>query len=231
MHWDAPLIPGRLVRRYKRFLADVALADGTVVTAHCPNTGSMAGCQDPGRPVLLSEATTPGRKLAYTWELIDVDGTWVGINTARANGLVAEALEAGRIPELAGFHTLRREVPYGERSRIDLLLDGPEGPTYVEVKNTTLAEGETARFPDAVTERGTKHMGELARVVRKGARAAVVFLVHRGDTTRFSPADAIDPVYGKALRAAARAGVMVLPYRAVAGPDGVEVTCRLPAAL
>jgi sugar fermentation stimulation protein A len=231
MRWDPPLIPGRLVRRYKRFLADVELDGGGTVTAHCANTGSMLGCKEPGSRVLLSAAATPGRKLPYTWELVEVGGTWVGINTARANGLVAEAVEAGRIPELAGHDGLRREVPYGENSRIDLLLTGPDGPTYVEVKNTTLAEDGVARFPDAVTTRGQKHMRELAKVVKDGARAAVVFLVHRGDAERFAPADAIDPAYGAALREAARAGVAVLPYRAVAGPEGVEVTARLPAAL
>jgi sugar fermentation stimulation protein A len=231
MPWDAPLIPGRLVRRYKRFLADVELDGGTVVTAHCANTGSMAGCALPGSRVLLSRSTNPARKLAYTWELVEVDGTWVGINTARANGVVAEALQSGRIPELAGFSALRREVPYGRNSRIDLLLEGPDGPTHVEVKNTTLAEGGLARFPDAVTTRGAKHMDELAAVARGGGRAAVVFLVHRADARRFAPADAIDPAYGQALRRAARAGVMVLPYGAQAGPDGVEVTRRLPAAL
>jgi len=229
--WDAPLLAGRLVRRYKRFLADVELADGTVVTAHCANTGSMAGCAAPGSRVLLSESTNPARKLAYTWELVAVGDTWVGINTARANGVVAEALEAGRIPELAGFESIRREVPYGRNSRIDLLLDGPDGPTHVEVKNTTLAEGGLARFPDAVTARGTKHMDELAQVVKGGGRAAVVFLVHRDDARRFAPADSIDPVYGQALRRAAQAGVMVLPYGAHAGPEGVQVTERLPAAL
>lgn len=231
VQWESPLIPGRLVRRYKRFLADVELNGGGIVTAHCANTGSMAGCAVPGSRVLLSEARTPGRKLPYTWELVEVGDTWVGINTARANGVVAEALQGGRIPELAGFTGLRREVPYGRNSRIDLLLEGPDGPTHVEVKNTTLAEGDLARFPDAVTARGAKHMDELARVAGDGGRAAVVFLVHRSDARRFAPADAIDPAYGKALRRAAAAGVMVLPYGAHAGPDGVHVTERLPASL
>jgi len=231
MQWPAPLVPGRLVRRYKRFLADVTLEDGTTVTAHCANTGSMLGCAEPGSPVLLSEAENPARKLRYTWELVRVGPTWVGINTARANGIVAEAVRAGRVPELAGHSEFRREVPYGKNSRIDLLLTGGPGPTYVEVKNTTLAFGGTARFPDAVTERGRKHMEELARMVRGGAQAAVVFLVHRDDARRFCPADDIDPAYGKALRRAAKAGVMVLPYGASAGPDGVRVLGRLETVL
>lgn len=229
MDWPAPLVPGRLIRRYKRFLADVTLDDGTTVTAHCANTGSMLGCAEPGSAVLLSEATNPARKLRYTWELVRVGRTWVGINTARANAIVAEAVQAGRIAELAGHTGLRREVPYGRNSRIDIFLTGGPGPTYVEVKNTTLADGGTARFPDAVTARGQKHMAELARVVRSGARAAVVFLVHRDDARRFTPADDIDPDYGKALRRAAKAGVMVLPYGTSAGPDGVRVLGRLEA--
>jgi sugar fermentation stimulation protein A len=229
MQWPSPLVPGRLLRRYKRFLADVALKDGTTVTAHCANTGSMLGCDRPGSPVLLSEASNPARKLRYTWELVRVGPTWVGINTARANAIVAEAVTGGRIPELAGHTGLRREVPYGKNSRVDLLLTGGPGPTYVEVKNATLADGRTARFPDAVTERGRKHMGELARMVRAGNRAAVVFLVHRDDARLFCPADDIDPAYGKALRGAAKAGVMVLPYGASAGPEGVRITGRLEA--
>jgi len=231
LDWPSPLIPGRLVRRYKRFLADVTLEDGTTVTAHCANTGSMLGCDRPGSRVLLSEANNPARKLRYTWELVRVGRAWVGINTARANGIVAEAVQAGQIPELTGHTDLRREVPYGKNSRIDILLTGGPGPTYVEVKNTTLAEGGTARFPDAVTERGRKHMEELARVVRGGAKAAVVFLVHRSDARRFCPADDIDPAYGKALRRAATAGVMVLPYGASAGAEGVRVLGRLEAVL
>lgn len=231
MPWPSPLVPGRLVRRYQRFLADVVLDDGTPVTAHCANTGSMLGCDRPGSPVLLSAATNPARKLRYTWELVRVGPTWVGINTARANAIVAEAVTRGRIPELAGHTALRREVPYGKNSRVDLLLTGGPGPTWVEVKNTTLVDGATARFPDAVTLRGRKHMGELARMVRAGNRAAVVFLVHRDDARRFCPADAIDPAYGKALRRAAEAGVMVLPYGVSAGPDGVRVLGRLEAVL
>jgi sugar fermentation stimulation protein A len=231
MDWPSPLVSGRLIRRYKRFLADVVLEDGTTVTAHCANTGSMLGCAEPGSEVLLSEAQNPARKLRYTWELVRVGTTWVGINTARANPIVAEAVLADRIPELAGHTDLKREVPYGKNSRIDLLLTGGPGPTYVEVKNTTLAFGGTARFPDAVTLRGRKHMGELAKVVRAGARAAVVFLVHRGDARRFCPADDIDPDYGKALRMAAQAGVMVLPYATSTGPDGVRVLGRLEAVL
>ncbi len=235
MHWSpppsTPLIEGRLLRRYKRFMADIELADGTVVTAHCANTGSMKGCRPEGAPVLISPATDPKRKLKYTWELVNINGTWVGINTARPNRIVEAAIEDGTITELTPFDTLKREVKYGTNSRIDILLTHDGVKTYVEVKNTTLAEDGLARFPDSVSERGTKHMRELARVVQQGHRAAVVFLVHRDDCTAFAPADEIDPEYGKALRAAARAGVMVLPYRAQCGADGVTVQNRLPARL
>jgi len=227
MDWPT-LIPGTLIKRYKRFLADVELADGTVVTAHCANTGSMLGCKEVGSPVMLSPADSPTRKLRYTWELVRVGEAWVGINTSRPNRIVEEAIKTGRIPELLPYTRLRREVKYGTGSRIDLLLETDTTPIYVEVKNTTLAEGRLARFPDSVTTRGQKHMAELAKVVREGARAAVVFLVHREDVDHFSPADAIDPDYGKALRAAADQGVQVLPYQATVSPERVEVVRRLP---
>ena len=231
MHWPTPLIEGKLLRRYKRFMADIELADGSVVTAHCANTGSMKGCRPEGAPVLISPASDPKRKLKYTWELVNIDGTWVGINTARPNRIVEAAIEDGTITELNPFDHLKREVKYGTNSRIDILLTHNDVKTYVEVKNTTLAEDGLARFPDSVSERGTKHMRELAQVVKQGHRAAVVFLVHRDDCSAFAPADDIDPEYGKALRAAAKAGVMVLPYRARCSADGVQVLNRLPARL
>ncbi|MBI5137540.1 MAG: DNA/RNA nuclease SfsA [Nitrospirae bacterium] len=235
MRWPEPLIEGTLVRRYQRFLADVRLGNGEVVTAHCVNTGSMLGCRPEGAPVLISRAGNPGRKLQYTWELVRVDGatgpTWVGVNTGRANAIVAEAIEGGAIPELMPFGTLRREVKYGASSRIDILLESGGQKTYVEVKNTTLADGATARFPDSVSVRGAKHMRELAAMVEQGHRAAVVFLVQRGDSECFAPADHIDPAYGAALREAAAAGVLVLPCQAQCGPEGVVVTRRLEARL
>jgi len=230
--WPAPLLTGTLQRRYKRFLADVTLADGTTVTAHSANTGSMKGCSDPGSLVLLSESDNPTRKLRYTWEAVQCAGTWVGIHTGRANGIVEAAIRAGAIPQLADHGAIRREVKYGERSRVDLLLEPAQGtPIYVEVKNTTLAEHGTGRFPDSVTERGTRHMRELAGMVAQGARAAVVFLVHRGDCHRFAPADQIDPAYGEALRAAASDGVMVLPLGVTVTPHGVAARGVLPVDL
>jgi len=164
-----PLIPGRLIKRYKRFLADIELADGSLVTAHCPNSGSMLGCNLPGSPVMLSVSPNPNRKLAHTWELVQVDGYWVGLNTMLPNRLAEEAILDGTIAELQGYPRLRREVPYGsERSRIDILLEGDQGRCFVEVKNVTLVKHGRALFPDAVTERGQKHLRELMEVVRNG---------------------------------------------------------------
>lgn len=207
------------------------LADGQLVVAHCPNTGSMKGCAEAGSRVYLSASTNPKRKLAYTWELVEANGCWVGIHTGRANGVVEHAIRAGQIPELSGYETIRREVKYGKNSRIDLLLETGTRRTWVEVKNTTLEQNGTARFPDSVTERGKKHMHELANMVKGGDQAAVVFLVHRADCDRFTPADDIDPAYGIALREAARAGVKLLPYQASVTPAGVTVERLLPVAL
>lgn len=208
-----PLAEGRLIRRYKRFLADVALTDGSVVTAHCPNTGAMLGCQAPGSPVWLSAADRPGRKLAWTWELVEAaPGVKVGIHTGRSNGLVREAVEGHWPPALAGYSDIRAEVAYGRGSRIDLLLSAPDRPPcYLEVKNVTAAaEGGVALFPDAVTVRGARHLDELAAQVAAGCRAVLVFCVQREDVAEVRPADAIDPHYGRRLRAALAAGVEVL---------------------
>jgi sugar fermentation stimulation protein A len=227
-----PLYPGRLIRRYQRFLADVELEDGSIVTAHCPNSGSMKGCNLPGSPVLLSTSDKPGRRLKYTWELVLVGGDWVGINTGLPNRLVREAVENGVIRELRGYPSIRPEVRYGEeRSRIDLLLEGPTGLCYVEVKNVTLVEGNMALFPDAVTTRGQKHLRELMEMVRQGHRGVIFFVVQRGDGESVAPADAIDPEYGRLLRLAAGKGVEILAYRANVTPAEISLTHRLPVVL
>lgn len=208
-----PLIRGTLVNRYKRFLADVQLDDGRTVTAHCPNSGSMRACCEPGRPVYLSCHDNPRRKLKYTWELIDMPASLVGVNTQIPNRLTAAAIAAGDVPELSGYASVRREVKVGDHSRIDILLTGPERrDCYVEVKNCTLVEDGLATFPDAVTVRGQKHLGELQSLVAEGFRCAMFFLVQRMDATRFAPADPIDPAYGEKLRRAAEGGVEVLVY-------------------
>ncbi|KZL15008.1 DNA/RNA nuclease SfsA [Pseudovibrio sp. Ad37] len=212
MRFDVPLVTGRLIKRYKRFLADVTLDDGGAeITAHCANSGSMMGLKDPGIKVWLTPNNDPKRKLKYSWEMLEIDGAMVGINTSRPNGLVEEAIEAGRIPELVGYEKLRREVKYGKNSRIDILLEG-EGDkrTYVEVKNVTLArENGVAEFPDAVTVRGAKHLDELADMVREGHRSAMVFLIQRDDCDALVLARDIDPKYGEAFDAAVKAGVEV----------------------
>lgn len=222
-----PLIPGTLVRRYKRFLADVLLEDGNAVTVHCPNSGSMKGCAHPGSHVFISRSANPGRQYPFTWELVEADGFWAGINTGLPNRLVREAIENGTVPELQGYDTIRPEVAYGERSRIDLLLESPGRRCFVEVKNVTLVENGLALFPDAVTTRGQKHLNELMRVVREGDRAVIFFTVQRGDGNSVSPADAIDPEYGRLLRLAMKSGVEALAYRALVTPQEIRLTERL----
>lgn len=224
------LVSGILLRRYQRFLADVQLASGEVVTAHCPNTGSMKGCNLPGSPVLLSVSDRPGRKYPHTWELV-FSGGWIGINTALPNRLVEEAIGNGTITELQGYPLLRREVPYGTNSRVDLLLDGDRGRCYIEVKNVTLVEGGRALFPDAVTLRGQKHLCELEEVVRRGDRGVIFFVVQRGDADSVAPADAIDPEYGRLLRRAVTFGVEALAYRAEVTPGAITVRERLAVCL
>ena len=229
MRFPAPLLEGRLLRRYQRFLADVDTAAG-ILTAHCPNTGSMQGCAEPGMRVWLSPATNPARKLAWTWELVEaLPGVVVGMHTGRSNALVREAIEAGRVPELAGYPAIRPEVKYGEGSRIDLLLTAPGRPDcYVEVKNVTAAvAGRIGYFPDAVTTRGTKHLREMSAMVASGHRAVLVFCVQRGDVECVRPADHIDPVYGRTLREALAAGVEVIALGATVSPAGIELERRL----
>jgi sugar fermentation stimulation protein A len=233
MQIGLPTIEGRLVRRYKRFFAEVELADGTLVTAHCPNTGSLKGCLAEGSRAILRDSQDLERKLRYVFQAVEIGGTLVNVDTGLPNRVVHEAVLAGAIPELAGYDEARREVRYGENSRIDLLLSRkrPEELCYVEVKNTTLAEGPLALFPDAVTERGLKHLRELSAMVAGGHRAVQFFFVSRDDVTSFAPADAIDPAYGAALRAAARAGVEVLAYSARVSPEALDVQRRLQVAL
>lgn len=231
MRFHSRLIRGTLIERYKRFLADVCLTDGRIVAAHCTNTGSMMGCKEPGSAVYLSRSDKKGRRLLYTWEMIRVDGIWVGINTMHPNRLVAEAIEKGVIRELQGYDTIRREVVTRVGTRLDLCLGGSHGSCFVEVKNVTLAVDGAAAFPDAISERGTKHLKELMRLRRKGHRAAVVFVIQRSDCNRFRPADEIDEEYGRWLRRAIKAGVEALPYRARVTPKEIFLTDRLETRL
>jgi sugar fermentation stimulation protein A len=224
MFFSQPLIEARLIRRYKRFLADMTLPDGTVVTAHSVNTGAMTGVLDEGNRVWLSESDNPARKLKYTWELVEAEGTLMGINTSLTNRLAEEAIGNGAIPELAGYSTLRREVRYGSNSRIDLLLQQDGLPDcYVEVKNVHWKQGELATFPDAVTSRGAKHMAELATLAEAGTRAVVLFVVQRDDCAAFAPAASKDPAYAAALHNAVAKGVEALAYCCYVAPDEIRI--------
>ncbi len=229
MAWG-PLVEGRLARRYKRFLADVEI-DGRVVTAHTPNTGRMIGCSEPGRAVWLSRHESPSRKYPLTLEMIAMPTALVGVNTMVPNRLMAEAARQGLLRELSGPARVETEVASG-RSRLDLRLTEPDGAAVmVEVKNCTLAENGTAYFPDAVTARGARHLEELAALVRAGSRAAIAVLVQRADAERFSPADHIDPEWGRQLRLALAAGVEIWAYRADLTLTGVSLGPSLPVTI
>jgi sugar fermentation stimulation protein A len=231
-----PLLRGTLIARYKRFLADVRLDDGRAVTATCPNTGSMLGLCAPGSVVWLSESSSPTRRYPFMWELVQADlgrgPTLVGINTGHPNKLVAEALVAGRIRALAGYPALRREVRYGQNSRIDLLLACPDrGLCYVEVKNVHLSRRHgLAEFPDSVTARGVKHLREMSAMVRQGHRAVMVFLIQRSEARRLTLARDIDPAYGDAFDAARAAGVEAIALRCRVGTGEITVDRPVPIA-
>ncbi|MHC4470703.1 MAG: DNA/RNA nuclease SfsA [Planctomycetota bacterium] len=228
MRLPEPLLPGRLLRRYQRFLADVRLDDGSEVTAHCPNPGSMLGCLRVGGRVLLSRSANPKRKLACTWELARVGRIWVGVNTLRTNRIVEEALRRGRVAELRGYESIRAEAPLGERRRIDFLLKSAGKRCYVEVKNVTLVEGRTALFPDSVTTRGRAHLEELATAVLSGHRSIMLYLVNRPDAEAAAPAREIDPDYAETLADAVERGVETLAYRVRAGKRGITLSERIP---
>jgi sugar fermentation stimulation protein A len=227
-----PMAHGRLVQRYKRFFADVALDDGAALTAHCPNPGAMLGLNAPGLGVWLSRSDKASRKLAWTLELVEADGGLVGVNTLTPNRLVAEALAAAAIPELAGYEVHRREVKFGAASRVDFVLSGPGRPDcYVEVKNCHLRrEGTLAEFPDCVAARSARHLRELAAEVGRGNRAVQLFVVQRTDCDRFAACADLDPVYAAGLEMAADAGVEVLAYRCAISAGAVVVADRIPWA-
>jgi len=217
------LVRGILIKRYKRFMADVKLRNGRVVTAHCPNSGSMSGCSESGRQVYLSRHNNPKRRLKYTWELIEMPNSLVGINTIVPNKLVKVSIEDGKIPELSGFDLVRSEVRYGQNSRIDLLLERGDNRCFVEVKNCTLVTDGVAYFPDAVTSRGLKHLIELQHQVRLGDRSVMFYLVQRMDAKLFRPADHIDSAYGRELRKAAENGVEIMVYDVVLNLQGIRL--------
>ncbi len=231
MLFDQQLIPAILVRRYKRFLADVELANGELLTVHCPNSGSMQGCSEAGSPVMISRSDNPGRKYPHTLEMVQAGTVWVGINTSLTNKLVREALEKNVVKELGKLDSIIQEVKTSARTRLDFLLERKGKQIYLEVKNCSLAENMAAMFPDAVTARGTKHLHELVSLKQKGCMAAVLFCVQRGDTDCFMPAYHIDPVYAEALKKVASEGVMVLAYQADVTPREITIVKKLPVNL
>ena len=235
MKFPDPLIRGKLIKRYKRFLTDVELEDGSIVVAHCANSGSMESIKEPGSEVWISPARKPDRKLKFTWELVRVGETLVGINTSLPNMIVSEAIEDGLVSELTGYDSLRREVKYGKNSRIDIFLEAENKPScYVEVKNTTMRRNlkdGPVEFPDAVTSRGTKHLVELSDMVAEGHRSVMFYLVQREDSDVFTVADDIDPTYAAALQDAIKAGVEVLCFGCTMTPDEIIMSRQLQIAL
>lgn len=231
MRIELPTLQGTLIKRYKRFLADVEMPDGEVLTAHCPNTGSLKGCLQPGARVVLRDSQNPNRKLPLTLQTIEVEGTWVNVDTGLPEALALEAVQNDAIPALRGYESVRTQVKYGQNSRIDLLLESEKkGRCYVEVKNTTLVEGQRGLFPDAVTERGRKHLYELADMVDSGHRAVMLYIVSRADVKSFGPAAEIDPAYTAALAEVMERGVEALAYSTVVEPDRFELGQKLRVA-
>ncbi|MGM0646633.1 MAG: DNA/RNA nuclease SfsA [Thermodesulfobacteriota bacterium] len=224
-----PLTTAALLKRRKRFLTDVRLEDGTELTAHCPNTGSMRGCSEPGRDIFLSRHDNPKRKYPYTWELIDMGSGLVGINTQRTNSIVREGIEGGHVPALSGYTTCRPEVATEAGTRLDFLWEGPEHlPLYMEVKNCTFVENGRAAFPDAVTMRGQKHLRELIRLQQQGAKTAVFFLIQRTDAAWFEAAWEIDHDYARLLHAAHAAGVAILAFDVHIDRSRITLANELP---
>lgn len=231
MQFTSPLIQGTLIKRYKRFLADVQLADGSIVIAHCPNTGAMTGCAEPGWKVWLSPSNNPKRKLLYTWEVVLTEKNhWIGINTHKANTLVKEAIQKHKVDELLGYETLQAEVKFGEEnSRIDFLLTDPKkADCYVEVKSVTLLDGNAGYFPDAKTLRGQKHLRELSLIASQGKRAVLFFCVQHSAIESVQVAQHIDPDYAKELKAAMLSGVQILCYACKISSEKIYINQSLP---
>lgn len=221
------LVHGYLICRYKRFLADVRLDDGTEVVAHCTNSGTMKNCLENGAEVYLTTVNDPKRQTKFTWEMIKINGDWVGINTGNPNILAFEAISVGTIPGLAGYTTVKREVKYGD-SRFDIFAENETEKCFIEVKNVTMKEGNYALFPDAVTTRGQKHLKTLMEVKAEGMRAVMLYIVQRCDVDIFAPATEIDPDYARALKIAFNAGVEVIVMQAKVTPDKIELLRKIP---
>lgn len=228
MIFPTPLEPGILIKRYKRFLADVQLENGGEITAHCPNSGSMLTCSTPGSEVYLSSSLNPKRKYRYTLEMIKEDSTWISVNTQRTNSLVVEGIQNGKIVELENPDRLRREVQTSAASRLDLLLTKGSSETYVEIKSSTFVLDRCAMFPDAVTKRGTKHLLELADLIQQGKNGIIFFLVQRRDADHFRPAAHIDQIYAETLAEVWKKGVRILVYQAEVLPQEIKIVRQLP---
>jgi len=227
MIFSEKLIHGTLIKRYKRFLADVRLDDGTEVVAHCTNSGSMKSCLENGAEVYLTPVNDIKRKTKFTWEMIKINGDWVGINTGNPNKLAFDAISAGTIPELAGYTNVKREVKFGD-SRFDVFAENDNEKCFIEVKNVSLKEGRYALFPDAVTTRGQKHLKTLMEVKATGMRAVMLYIIQRSDVEIFAPAKEIDPQYATLLKQAVAAGVEVIPMQAKVTPEKIELVKKLP---
>ncbi len=225
------LVPAKLIKRYKRFLADVVLTDGSTMTVYCPNTGSMRSCSTPGSRVMISKSNNSKRKYQYTLEVIDVGTGWIGINTSLTNSIVAEAIGLGIIDELQDVDAIHTEVKTSAHTRLDLMVEKGDKKIFIEIKNCSLVEEGVAMFPDAVTSRGTKHLLELAELVRQGNDGIIFYLVQRMDAQLFKPAAHIDPVYAETLQKVRRQGVKIAVYQAKADESGIEVTRKLPYSL
>jgi sugar fermentation stimulation protein A len=231
MKFSSPLIPGTLLRRYRRFLVDVRLEDGSTVTAHCPNSGSMVGCSEPGRPVLLLKSTTPNRKNALNWELIHMNGTWVSINPLLGQKIAIEAIEAGTISSLKQYGDPQRDAIYGMHTEVDILMHGMERNAVVNIFTVTWAEDDVALFPDAVNPKAEKKILQLAEIAQQGHHATALFFVQRGDCTALRPAEQIQRGFLKAMLTAQNAGVEFLVYRAVVTPDAIDLGTQIPCSL
>lgn len=225
MFFPSELTYGTLIKRYKRFLADIKFDAGEELTVHCPNPGAMMGITTPGSKVALSKSSNPTRKLAYTWEMVKINDVWIGTNTNNPNAIVGKALASNLIPELAGYKNIKAEVKYGQNSRIDFFLtDGPTEMCLVEVKNVHLIrENYLAEFPDCVTTRGAKHQLELAEQVKNGIRSVVLYIVQRDDAKSFKVADDLDKIYGEASKQASKAGVETIAYSCNMLPSGITL--------
>ena len=227
MEFKEKLVHGTLIRRYKRFLADVTLDDGSIITAHCTNSGSMKSCLEDEAEVYLTPVNDPRRKTKFTWEMIKINDDWVGINTGNPNILAFEAVSDGIIPELRGYTTVKREVKFND-SRFDVYAENDDEQCFIEVKNVTMKEGRYALFPDAVTTRGQKHLKTLIEVKKMGIRAVMLYIIQRSDVEIFSPAAKIDPDYSKLLKEAVTKGVEVIPMQAQVTPQKIELVKQIP---